>query len=64
MRSVFEKFAVLAVVSVCVAGCSSVMYSTDAVGVGYDDAELKLSPCACLKVRQKPGAPTWASTKI
>ena len=64
MKSIFGKFTCLIVVSVCIAGCSSVMYSTDAVGVGYDDAELKLSPCACLKVRQKPGAPTWASTRI
>jgi len=64
MESFFNKLIVLAFVSVCVAGCSSVMYSTDAVGVGYDDAELKLSPCACLKVRQKPGLKTWTSTRI
>ena len=64
MNSVFEKVIVLAFLSFCIAGCSSVMYSTDAVGLGYDDAELKLSPCACLEVKQKPGLQKWVSVKI
>ena len=40
------------------AGCASA-YDPDPVGVGYDANELKLSPCACLKIDTKPGLPEW-----
>ena len=33
------------------AGCGQV-YNREAVGIGYDNDELKLSPCACLRVWQ------------
>jgi uncharacterized protein YceK len=55
---------VLSAVAFCISGCSSVMYATDAVGTGYDDAEMKLSPCACLEIRQTPGLQEWSSTQI
>ena len=42
-------FAVLAVLAL--AGCGQV-YDREPVGVGYDNNELKLSPCACMKVWQ------------
>lgn len=32
-----------------VAGCGQV-YDKEPVGVGYDNDELKLSPCACMMV--------------
>ncbi len=42
-----------------VSGCGGQMYEPDPVGVGYDVNELKMSPCACIKVDTKPGLPEW-----
>jgi len=36
-------------VLIALAGCGQV-YNREAVGVGYDNDELKLSPCACMMV--------------
>ncbi len=55
-----KKLFILSCITFAIAGCSSVMYETDAVGLGYDDAELKLSPCACLQIKQKPGMQEWS----
>ncbi|MBP3397558.1 MAG: hypothetical protein J6K82_01370 [Alphaproteobacteria bacterium] len=38
-------------VALCLAGCGQV-YDREPVGVGYDNNELKLSPCACIMVYQ------------
>jgi hypothetical protein len=51
MRKVAALFAIAAV-----SGCGS-MYNPDPVGVGYDANELKLSPCACIQIKTKPGLP-------
>jgi len=40
----FGIFIVLAV-----AGCGQI-HNREAVGIGWDNDELKLSPCACLRV--------------
>ena len=37
--------------AVCLAGCGQV-YDREPVGVGFDNNELKLSPCACIMVYQ------------
>lgn len=36
-------------VVIALAGCGQV-YDREPVGVGYDNDELKLSPCACMMV--------------
>ncbi|MDR3126056.1 MAG: hypothetical protein LBT92_00290 [Rickettsiales bacterium] len=51
MRKAAALFAIAAV-----SGCGS-MYNSDPVGVGYDANELKLSPCACIRLETKPGLP-------
>lgn len=38
-------------VAIALAGCGQV-YDREPVGVGYDNNELKLSPCACIMVFQ------------
>lgn len=38
-------------VAIALAGCGQV-YDREPVGVGYDNNELKLSPCACIMVYQ------------
>ena len=38
-------------VGIALAGCGQV-YDREPVGVGYDNNELKLSPCACIMVYQ------------
>ena len=38
-------------VALCLAGCGQV-YDREPVGVGFDNNELKLSPCACIMVYQ------------
>jgi len=38
-------------VALALAGCGQV-YDREPVGVGYDNNELKLSPCACIMVYQ------------
>jgi len=45
----FKKFALAAFVILSLAGCGQV-YDREPVGIGYDNDELKLSPCACLRV--------------
>ena len=38
-------------VALALAGCGQI-YDREPVGVGYDNNELKLSPCACIMVYQ------------
>jgi uncharacterized protein YceK len=45
-----RKVLLLLIVPFLLAGCGSI-YNQDAVGVGYDASELKVSPCACLEVK-------------
>ncbi len=44
-----KKFLLGLFVVLALAGCGQV-YDREPVGVGYDNDELKLSPCACIKV--------------
>lgn len=46
-----KKFILGLFVALCLAGCGQV-YDREPVGVGYDNNELKLSPCACIMVYQ------------
>ena len=44
-----KKIFFAGVLILALAGCGQV-YDREPVGIGYDNDELKLSPCACLKV--------------
>lgn len=46
-----KKLILGAFIAVALAGCGQV-YDREPVGVGYDNNELKLSPCACIMVYQ------------
>lgn len=46
-----KKIAFLILAGLVLAGCGQV-YNREAVGVGYDNNELKLSPCACMQLWQ------------
>lgn len=39
----------LAIIGLGMSGCGQI-YDTEPVGIGYDNHELKLSPCACILV--------------
>ena len=39
----------LVIVGLSMAGCGQI-YDTEPVSIGYDNNELKLSPCACVLV--------------
>jgi hypothetical protein len=45
-----KKVLLLILLAVAVAGCGGQIYEKDPVGIGYDQNELKLSPCACMQV--------------
>jgi hypothetical protein len=47
MKKTFSAFFI----ALALAGCGQV-YDREPVGIGYDNDELKLSPCACMKVYQ------------
>lgn len=44
-----KKVLFIFITVLTLAGCGQV-YDKEPVGVGYDNDELKLSPCACIKV--------------
>jgi hypothetical protein len=44
-----KKFAYLFFTMLVLAGCGQV-YDRVPIGIGFDNDELKLSPCACLRV--------------
>ena len=46
-----KKFILGLFLVLVLAGCGQV-YDRDPVGIGYDNDELKLSPCACIMVYQ------------
>jgi uncharacterized protein YceK len=46
---VLKKFLLGFFVVLALAGCGQV-YNREPVSVGYDNDELKLSPCACMMV--------------
>jgi len=53
-ENAMKKFLIictLAVVGLGIAGCGQV-YDREPVSIGYDNNELKLSPCACILVYQ------------
>ena len=50
----------IAVGAIALAACGSV-YEKEPVGIGTDWAELKKSPCACLKLDLAPALPAWLS---
>ena len=47
----FLMICTLVVVGLGIAACGQI-YDREPVGVGYDNNELKLSPCACIMVYQ------------
>jgi uncharacterized protein YceK len=46
-----KKILLAIFIGVALAGCGQV-YDREPIGVGYDNDELKLSPCACIRVWQ------------
>ena len=50
-ESIMRKILLGFFVALALAGCGQV-YDREPVGVGYDNNELKLSPCACIMVYQ------------
>lgn len=38
--------------AIFLSSCGGSLYQRDPVGVGYDNAEMKMSPCACILVPQ------------
>ena len=50
MKKFLAIFALI-VVAFSVAGCGQI-YDSEPVSIGYDNNELKLSPCACILVYQ------------
>ncbi|MDR1206856.1 MAG: membrane lipoprotein lipid attachment site-containing protein [Rickettsiales bacterium] len=46
-----KKFLFVFLAVIALAGCGQV-YDREPVGVGYDNDELKLSPCACMIIYQ------------
>ena len=52
--------ALFAVGALILAACGS-LYEKEPVGIGTDWAELKKSPCACLKLDKAPSLPVWFS---
>ena len=47
----FLMSCALVIVGLGIAGCGQI-YDREPVGIGYDNNELKLSPCACVLVYQ------------
>jgi len=52
--------ALFVVGALILAACGS-LYEKEPVGIGTDWAELKKSPCACLKLDKAPALPAWFS---
>lgn len=50
-EGIMKKLLLGFFVAIALAGCGQV-YDREPVGVGYDNNELKLSPCACIMVYQ------------
>jgi len=44
-----KKYLYLFFACLVLAGCGQV-YDREPIGIGFDENELKLSPCACLRV--------------
>ncbi len=47
-----KKLLLIGFVGVFLSSCGGSMYHRDPVGIGTDNAEMKLSPCACILVVQ------------
>lgn len=47
-----KKLFVAGLLGLFLSSCGGSMYHRDPVGVGHDNAEMKLSPCACILVPQ------------
>ena len=54
ISAIVAMLGLLVVLSACASN-----YEPGAVGIGQDPAQMKLSPCACLKIETKPGLPEW-----
>ena len=57
MRRFLYLFLILG--ALCVVACGKSLYEPGTVGIGYDYAELKKSPCACLELKKAPQLPDW-----
>ena len=49
MRKFIIRFFAVLTLTFAIGGCGQV-YDREPVGIGYDNDELKLSPCACMAV--------------
>ena len=47
-----KKFILMVLMGGFLSSCGGSLYNRDPVGIGYDNAEMKLSPCACILVPQ------------
>ena len=56
----YKKFLILAILLI-LSACSlfGSYYEPEAVGIGKDVNELKLSPCACMQVEVIKNVPDW-----
>lgn len=52
-----HHFLILSAVLLSLAACGS-KYESRPIGIGRDPGEMKISPCACLLIKQEPGIPT------
>ncbi len=53
-----RKASIIVIVTALLAGCGSIVEQSP-VGMGTDVADLKKSPCACMKIQLEPGLPEW-----
>ncbi|MBN2676069.1 MAG: hypothetical protein JXR30_02335 [Alphaproteobacteria bacterium] len=47
-----RKLFLLGLAGIFLSSCGGSMYHADPVGIGSDNAEMKLSPCACFLIPQ------------
>ncbi len=47
-----KKILLVGMLGLFLSSCGGSMYHRDPVGIGTDNAEMKLSPCACILVIQ------------
>ena len=59
-EKMYKKFLILAILLI-LSACSlfGSYYEPEAVGIGKDVNELKLSPCACMQVEVIKNVPDW-----
>ena len=53
-----RKASIIITLTALLVACGSI-YEQSPVGMGTDVADLKKSPCACVKIQLEPGLPEW-----